>query len=111
MEVPNTAEPAPERKQNPWMLLVYFIGIFIFAKVVGMFFASMAGSPSLQGFAKLNQIIHESLDVTGHRDDSIVTVWSLFLTVLLVAPVGWVYSYTKKKMGYDRQSVEGKRRL
>ena len=101
MEVPNTVEPAPERKQHPWMLLVYFIGIFIFAKVIGMIFMAMEGSPSLAGFAKLNQMIHESLDVTRHRDDSIVTVFSLFLTTLLVIPICWCYAYTRIKAGVD----------
>lgn len=106
MEDQITPVPTPEKKQNPWMLLVYFAAIFVFAQLVGMIARSLVGSPSLAGFAKINQIIHESLDVTGHRDDSIVTVWSLFLTVLLVAPLGWVYSYTKKKAGFDPALVQ-----
>ena len=84
MEVPNTAEPTPEKKQNPWMLLVYFAAILVFANLMGMVARSLVGSPSLAGFAKVNQIIHESLDITGHRDDSIVTIWSLFL----IGPLG-----------------------
>lgn len=106
MEVPNTAEPTPEKKQNPWMLLVYFAAILVFANLMGMVASSLVGSPSLAGFAKINQIIHESLDVTGHRDDSIVTIWSMMLTLLLVIPIGWVYTYTKKKEGYDPGLVQ-----
>lgn len=106
MEAQNTPEPRPGILQNPWILFVYFVGIFVFAKLMGMLAASLAGSPSLAGLAKLNSIIHESLDVTGHRDDSIVTIWSLFLTFICVAPVGWVYTYTKKKAGFDPSLVQ-----
>ena len=43
MEAQNTPEQVPERKQNPWMLLVYFVAIFVFAQVAGMIFRAMAG--------------------------------------------------------------------
>lgn len=106
MADPTPVPAAPERKQNPWMLLLYFLGLFVFARVIGLVFEALAGAPWLTGFAKINMIIQESLDVTRHRDDSIVTVWSLLLTFLLVIPVGWVYTYTKKKEGYDPGLVQ-----
>lgn len=106
MADPTPVPAAPEKKQNPWMLLVYFLGLFVFARVIGLVFEALAGAPWLTGFAKINMIVQESLDVTRHRDDSIVTVWSLLLTLLLVIPVGWVYTYTKKKEGYDPGLVQ-----
>ncbi|MCC6745793.1 MAG: DUF4956 domain-containing protein [Acidobacteria bacterium] len=106
MEAQNGSAPAAEKTFSPWLLVAYFVGILVFAKLGGMLFAMLEGSASLQGFAKLNAIIQESLDVVQHRDDSIVTVFSLLLTVLLVFPVGWVYTYTKKKAGFDPGLVQ-----
>ena len=106
MEDQNNLQPETGKQSRPWMLLVYFVGLFVFGQLVAFVFAQLQGSATIQGFAKLNQIIAESLDVTRNRDDVITTIWSLVLTFLLVIPVGWVYTYTKSRDGYDRSLVQ-----
>jgi hypothetical protein len=104
------AQPMPlseEPRRSPVLKLVlYFVGLFAFSQIVMLVFRALEGSPTLQNFAKLNQIISQSLNVVHDMDAVIVTVWSLILACLLVLPVGWVYMYTKAEEGYDRTLVQ-----
>ena len=83
-------EQTPPIEEKPtrnvvWRLVAYFIGLFVFGRLTMVLFAYLAGVPALQGFAKFNQIIANTLDVVRDMDAVIVTVWSLFLAFILAS--------------------------
>jgi uncharacterized protein DUF4956 len=95
---PETAVPV---KTQLLKLLAYFVVIAFVALLTRLLFEQIRGSAALAGFAKLNEVITESLDVTRKRDDSIITLWALMLTLILVLPICWVYTITKARGSFD----------
>lgn len=94
-------EPEVPVKTQILKLVAYFAVIAIVTLFTRLLFEQMRGSPALAGFAKLNEVITESLDVTRKRDDSIITLWALMLTLILVLPICWVYTVTKARGSFD----------
>ena len=101
MEQKPNPQPAVTIKTQILKLAAYFAVIGIVALLTRLLFEQMHGSPALAGFAKLNEVITESLDVTRKRDDSIITLWALMLTLILVLPICWVYTVTKARGSFD----------
>lgn len=98
-------KPKPETtvpvKTQLLKLAAYFAAIAIVTLFTRLLFEQIRGSGALSGFAKLNEVITESLDVTRKRDDSIITLWALMLTLILVLPICWVYTVTKARGSFD----------
>ncbi|HWO02992.1 MAG TPA: DUF4956 domain-containing protein [Blastocatellia bacterium] len=82
-------------------LSAYFVVIILGTMLSRFLLAQLHGLPELAGFAKINEVITESLDITRRRDDTIVTLWALTLTIILVAPICWVYKVTKARDMFD----------
>ncbi len=101
MEQKPNSQTVTSIKTQLLKLAAYFAVIAFVALLTRLFFSQMQGSAALAGFAKLNQVITESLDVTRKRDDSIITLWSLMLTLILVLPICWVYTITKARGSFD----------
>jgi hypothetical protein len=106
MEANVTPSTPGQPRSQVWKLFAYFAGLFVLGQLAGLVFERLQASGAFADFAKINAIIQRSLDVVHNRDDSITTVWSLLLAFLLVAPLGWVYTYTKAKEGYDKNLVQ-----
>jgi hypothetical protein len=106
MEEQSTSATASGQRNPLWKLAVYFGVLFVSGLVIPRLLALVVGNTPLGGFAKFNQIIVESLDITANRDDALVTVWSLLFSCVMVLPICWVYTYTKSKEGYDRSLVQ-----
>jgi len=101
MEPKLDSEPAVPIRKQLLRLAAYFVVIIIVDLVARYLFNHLQGVPALAGFAKFNQVINESLDVTRRRDDAIITVWALMLTLILVLPICWVYTITKSRVAFD----------
>jgi hypothetical protein len=101
MEQKPNPEPAVSIKTQILMLAAYFLAIGIMILLARLLFEQMQGSSALAGFAKLNEVITQSLDVTRKRDDSIITILALMLTLILVLPICWVYTVTKARGSFD----------
>jgi len=98
---PEDSQTAISIKTQVLKLVTYFVVIAILALLTRLLFEQIRGSAALGGFAKLNEVITESLDVTRKRDDSIITIWALMLTLILVLPICWVYTVTKSRGAFD----------
>ncbi|HTG13880.1 MAG TPA: DUF4956 domain-containing protein [Blastocatellia bacterium] len=101
MEQKPNPETAVSVKTQILKLAAYFAVIGILILLARLLFEQLQGSPALAGFAKLNEVITESLDVTRKRDDSIITILALTLTLILVLPICWVYTVTKARGSFD----------
>src|SRR4051812_4397028 len=102
----NVIPPPAQPKGKVWRLFAYFLGLYLLGQLTSLIFNWLQAVGALEGFAKMSQVIARSLDVAHNRDDAMVTVWSLLLAALLVMPLGWVYTYTKAKEGYDKSLVQ-----
>ena len=97
---PNSETTLPVKTQI-LKLAAYFLAIGILILLARLLFEQLQGSSALGGFAKLNEVITQSLDVTRKRDDSIITILALTLTLILVLPICWVYTVTKARGSFD----------
>ena len=97
---PNSETTVPVKTQI-LKLAAYFLAIGILILLARLLFEQLQGSSALAGFAKLNEVITQSLDVTRKRDDSIITILALMLTLILVLPICWVYTVTKARGSFD----------
>jgi hypothetical protein len=103
-EKPNTEPPA--QKNQVWKLVLYFVVVAIVTYSTRFLAEALANSPSLGEFVKVSELVGNSLDLTRARDDSIVTLWSLIATIILVLPIGWTYAITKPKEFFDQSLVQ-----
>jgi hypothetical protein len=97
---------APVRKNQVVRLIAYFVVLEAVMYSTRFLAQAMAGHPALDGLVKFSEIVGNSLDMTRQRDDTLVTVWSLLATVLLVLPIGWTYAITKPKEFFDQSLVQ-----
>ncbi len=102
-----TNPPAePQNRYQVLKLVAYFVVVILVANLLRYVFWMLEGTGSFESFARLHAMILDSLDITRKHDDTIVTIWSLVNTLILVLPLGWVYSITKSREGYDRTLVQ-----
>jgi hypothetical protein len=103
-EKPNT-EP-PVQTSQVWKLMAYFAIVAVLIYSTRFLAQALAGIPELSAFVKFSDLVGSSLDLTRARDDTLVTLWSLLATVILVLPIGWTYAITKPKELFDQSLVQ-----
>lgn len=87
----------PQNRYQVLKLVAYFVVVVLVANVLRYVFWLLEGMGSFESFARLHALILDSLDLTRRHDDNLVTIWSLVNTLILVVPLGWVYSITKSR--------------
>ena len=98
-------ESAARRKGQVWKLLAYFIAMYILTYAATQIFISFKDVVEAKGLVKISAMMARYLDAAGKLDDTVITVWSLVWTALLVLPIGWIYWITKAQESYDRALV------
>jgi len=106
MEPQASSATAAGRKGQIWKLFAYFLALYVVTFAANQVVVRYKDVARAEGLVKLSAMIARTLDVAGKFDDTVVTVWSLLLTALLVLPIGWVYAITKSREDYDRSLVK-----
>ncbi len=99
-------ERATGRKGAIWKLFAYFLVLSVVTFAANQVVIRYKDVAQAEGLVKISAMIGRTLDVTGKFDDTVVTLWSLLLTALLVLPIGWVYAITKSREVYDQSLVK-----
>jgi hypothetical protein len=102
-DTPN--ESLARRKGQVWKVFAYFIAMYFITFAATQIFISYKDVIEASGLVKVSAMMARYLDAAGKLDDTVVTVWSLVWTALLVLPIGWIYWITKAQASYDRALV------
>jgi hypothetical protein len=105
MEPQEQDETKARREGQIWKLFAYFLAMYVITYGASQVFIKYKDVVEAHGLVKIGAMMTRYLDVAGKLDDTVVTVWSLVWTALLVLPIGWIYWTTKARESYDRALV------
>jgi Domain of unknown function (DUF4956) len=106
MEPQEPGETNTRRKGQIWKLFAYFLAMYVITYAASQVFMKYKDVVEAHGLVKIGAMMTRYLDAAGKLDDTVVTVWSLVWTALLVLPIGWIYWTTKARESYDRALVK-----
>ena len=100
-----SSETTATRKGQMWKVIAYFVAMYIITYAGSQIFIKFKDVAEAYGLVGISSMMSRYLDSAGKLDDTVITVWSLVWTALLVLPIGWVYWTTKARESYDRALV------